>query len=210
MVVLDPSDLISVIVVNKIGHCSLSVAKRGLMQHFTSTIAILLALGPLSGCGDGDIRERTYAEVACFGTLGRHNNKYECVGDGSVEQLDRSKTTDLRKVTVNRRTGAVAFDGRMVGECRVADFDAWECVERVPIRGALGRYDSIQYRSGLSGGGYLEQWCSVSPDAPAARNPKNCKGAQRYYGIPVSESRLRAFLWDQFCSTEPSKFCSWF
>jgi hypothetical protein len=110
------------------------------MKHFISTIAIVLALGPLSGCDDGDIRKRTYAEVPCFGILGTNNNKYECVSDGSVEQIDRSKLTHLRTVTVNRRTGTVAFDGSIVGQCQVADFDAWECVERVPIRG-VGQYD---------------------------------------------------------------------
>jgi hypothetical protein len=182
------------------------------MKRLISTIAVLLALGPLSGCGNGDIRERTYAEITCFGFLGKDNDKYECASEGGVKQIDRSKLTSatLHTVTVNRRTGTVAFDGKVVGECRVADFDAWECVERVPTRGGfLGNTDIILYRSGRRDGGYIEDRCNVRPDAPAARTPENCKGNQRYYGVPISGiTRLRAFLWDQFCS-QPKNFCRW-
>jgi hypothetical protein len=155
------------------------------MRYLSSIIAIVIAIGLLSGC-DGDIRERTYAEFACFGTLEKSGDNYRCEYAGTVENIDPSKLTNPHKVrvTVNRRTGSVAFDGSLVGDCRVADFDAWECIERVPIRGSLGRYDSVHYRSARTDG-YLEEWCSVPPDAPAARTPENCKG-QRYYGVPLS------------------------
>jgi hypothetical protein len=132
------------------------------------------------------VRKRTYAEVPCAGRLSKiNNNKYECSTDAGTYEIDLTKKTYFRTVTVNRRTGVVAFDNEMVGECRVADFDTWECTERVPSRGGPKEYDSIQHRSGLSGGGYLEEWCSVKPDAPAVRSLENCYN-QRYYGIPVS------------------------
>jgi hypothetical protein len=172
------------------------------MNHVVpSSIVIVLALGSLGGC-DGDIRERTYDEVSCSGILKNDNDKYECVRVGTVQQIDRSKLT-RHTVTVNRRNGNVAFDGSLVGECRVADFDVWECVERSPARD----YDSIVYRSGRGGGGYAEQWCRVSPDAPAAH--VNCD--QQYYGIPTMSdiTRLRTFLRDQFCSRKSGEFCSW-
>jgi hypothetical protein len=123
------------------------------------------ALGLLSGCGDNDVREHTFAEVACSGFLGTDNGEYKCTSDnGSVKEVDVGKLP-TRTVKVNRRTGTVAFDGEVVGECRVADFDSWECVEK-----------TIQYRSSLRNGGYLEEWCSVSPDAPPVPTPDNCKG----------------------------------
>jgi hypothetical protein len=180
------------------------------MKQLISTITILIAFGTLGGCGDDsdrDIRVRKYIEVGCWGFLENvKDGKYKCVrlDNDEDEQVDLNKpSNEHRTVTVNRRTGTVAFDGRLVGECRVADFDAWECVERVPIRGALGRYDSIHYRTGRKNGGYIEEWCSATPDAPAVRSVENCKGPQRYYGIPVSGFSLKALL----CSTSSYTFC---
>jgi hypothetical protein len=166
----------------------------------------LVALG---GCDSGDVRERTYHEVGCSGTLVEHDDKYECGSERDVTPIDPNKSNYIRTVIVNRRTGTVAFDGRIVGECHVADFNAWECVERVPARPGRS-YDIIQYRSGISGGGYREEWCDVPPNAPAMRTAESYKGDQWYYGIPVSDFyRLRLLLRNQFCSTEPSKFCFW-
>lgn len=180
------------------------------MKYLISTIAILL--GPLSGCMEVDVRDRTYAEVVCFGVLTRDHHKFLCTNDdGRAQQIDRSKSFP-HTVTVNRRTGTVAFDGQIVGECRVADFDAWECIERVPARGGfLNNLDIIKYRSGIRGIGYLEEWCNVESGAPAVRNRENCLG-QRYYGMPAEDyiSRVWVFMWDQFCSSKPPQFCSWF
>jgi hypothetical protein len=177
------------------------------VKRFTSAIIVALALGPLSGCDNGDVRERTYYEVGCPGTLVKHDDKYECASERGVTPLYPEKSNVIRKVMVNRRTGTVAFDGSIVGECRVADFDAWECAERVPTTGSLG--DIIQYRNGLRDGGYLEQWCNVSHGAPAVRSAESCKGDQRYYGIPVSDIyQIRIYLREQLCST-PHDFCKW-
>ena len=178
------------------------------MKKFVSAIGTLIALCTLTACNDADIRERRFVEVACFGFLEKDNDKYKCASDSGTEEVDPFKIEKSRTVTINRRTSSVAFDKQIVGDCRVVDFDSWECVERVPVRGALGHYDSIQYRRSL-GDGYLEEWCAVQPDAPAARTQQNCKGDQRYYGISVSDvSRFRDYLRNQFCST-PHKFCSW-
>jgi hypothetical protein len=46
-------------------------------------------------------------------------------------------------------------------------------------------WDVIRFRSSRSDGGYLEEWCSVQPGAPAVSSFKNCQN-QWYWGIPVS------------------------
>jgi hypothetical protein len=157
----------------------------------------------VSDYSDGDIRKRTYAEVACFGELSKNNDRYECKDGLRMPsfEIDFAKcdVSNLREdekdyhlscpfgrgtayfhtVTVNRRTGTVAFDNRIWGECRVADFDAWECTKRDPGRD----FDIIRFRSSRKDVGYLEEYCSAAHDAPVVRSSKNC---ERYWGIPLS------------------------
>src|SRR6185437_12523899 len=101
------------------------------MKNLLLMLSILLASATLGGCDDHDVRTRTYLEVACPGLLVEEKGKYSCVRTSAdTLPIDISALTYRRTVTVNRRTGSVAFDGQIVGECHVADFDAWECVER--------------------------------------------------------------------------------
>jgi hypothetical protein len=176
----------------------------------------IAVLGTLTACDDGDVREHTYLELTCSGILENDHGKYKCfrgTNSEEVEQVDIGTLTSHRTVTVNRRTGSVAFDGRLVGKCSVADFDAWECVERSEPHQPTGLvdYDSLWFRSGRNGGGYLEEWCAVKPGAPAVHNSESCKSQQRYYGVPITDvpTRLRFFLQDQFCWTNSPAFCKY-
>ena len=92
------------------------------MSKLAHIIAALTCLSLVS-CNDADIRERKFTEVTCFGLLEKENGKYKCLSDGSVEPIDISKSEKTRVVTINRRTGSVAFDKQIVGDCKVADFD---------------------------------------------------------------------------------------
>jgi hypothetical protein len=180
------------------------------MKNLLLMLSILLASATLGGCDDHDVRTRTYLEVACPGLLVEEKGKYSCVRTSTdTVPIDISTLTYRRTVTVNRRTGSVAFNGQLIGECHVADFDAWECVDRTE-RSPKATYDIVWYRWGRSEGGYIEDWCDVKPGAPAAHATENCDG-QRYYGISIGEfANLRLSLRDEFCSTNAYAFCKLF
>ena len=181
------------------------------MKQLALMLAVF-AFGSLSSCNEGDIRERTYAEVSCFGFLEEDGDQYKCARDYGDKQIGRDELTKAttHTVKVNRRSGTVAFDGGVAGECRVVDFDSWECVERLP-RGRLLLFDVMRYRYSRSAGGYVEDWCNANPNGQTAHTFENCQ--QRYFGLPVSETtRLRAYFWDQYCSqtaTKPVGLCAW-
>jgi hypothetical protein len=166
-------------------------------------IPALLALGMLGGCDDNrDVRERTYTtEVGCSGWFERDNDgTYKC----DEEKVDLKKTTNYlaHKFVVNRRTGQVALDGHPLSECRVVDFDAWDCIDRI----RMGSYDIIHRYRGRNDGGYVQLICSASkPNAPE----DYCQDL-KYFGMPGNNDfGPMSFLRNQFCPIKSSySFCN--
>jgi len=171
------------------------------LKPLISTITVLLALGMLGGCDDNrDIRERTYAtEVGCSGLFFQKENDgtYKC----DDQNVDLKKNTNYVAHTfvVNRRTGQVALDGNPLSECRVVDFDTWDCITRLN----MGNYDIIHRYRGRSDGGYVQLICSASK----SNAPEDYCQDLKYFGIPSSSGfGIRSFLRNHFCTTT-DKLC---
>jgi hypothetical protein len=159
------------------------------MNRRLSLLAIVL-VNVLVGCDierDRDIRERIYqTEIACDGFLQKDNTgAYRC--DDKLVDLKKNSNYVNHTVKANRRTGSVAFDGRPLDDCRVVDFDEWECVLKL---GVVGKSRIINPYRGQQYGGYVQSICSVDLNT----SEQECE-ARRYYGLYLRDDpTIRSFV----------------
>jgi hypothetical protein len=163
---------------------------------FLATFSSLLIGCDVDRDRDRDIRERIYeTEIACDGFLQKDNRgAYRC--DDKLVDLKKRSNYSPHTIKVNRRTGSVAFDGRPLDDCRVVDFDEWECVLNL---GVVGKSRIVNPHRGHRYGGYVQLICSVDINT----SEQECERG-RYYGLYLSEySTLRSFI-GLFCRDDTS------
>jgi hypothetical protein len=166
-------------------------------KRLISTNTVILALVMLGGCDvDRDIRERTYeTEIACDGFLQKDTSgAYRC--DEKLVDLRKLSSRIPHTIKVNRRTGNVALDGRPLEDCRVVDFDEWECVLKL---GVIGKSRIVNPYRGHQYGGYVQSICAVDINT----SERECEN-KRYYGLYPNDNSIFGSLVDLFCRDDSS------
>jgi hypothetical protein len=169
-----------------------AVAAITMPRRLAFLVAVLASL--LVGCDvdrDRDIRERTYeTEIACDGFLQKDNRgAYKC--DDKLVDLKKNSNYTNHTVKVNRRAGSVAFDGRPLDDCRVVDFDEWECVLKL---GVVGKSRIVNPYRGHQYGGYVQSICSVDINT----SEEECE-KRRYFGLYLSDDSTFGRFMGLFC-----------
>jgi hypothetical protein len=165
------------------------------LERACETITVLASL--LVGCDiDRDIRERTYeTEIACDGFLERDTSgAYRC--DDRLVDLKKHSNYVPHTVKVNRRTGNVAFDGIPLDDCRVVDFDEWECVLKKFV---IGKSRIVNPYRGHQYGGYVQSICAVDINT----SELECEN-KRYYGLYLNDNSIFGNLVGLFCRDDSS------